>query len=1825
MRTHWLPATVLALALTLCVCSSVAAQSPEPPLPREGAPACLVGEPCAPPNPFRPGEEPPRLAGGDTPGTPPQENAFQTSDGLWAQTTALGRAVVPQRPGMAPQATGGPDAFGYTWDNGVPFAWIDATAGVNTGMNGKYQQAGPISLPFSFKYYENTYNQVYVSTNGTLGFSGQLTADSQEWTFPNPALPNNVIAPYWAPEDASTGGVFYTSGGSAPNRWWAVEWYQVRDYGADSRLTFEAILYENGDIYFEYQTLNYGPAGGWWYRGVGIEDALGMDGLGYGDYTVSGTWANLALRFARPPAAARVGVSGAAQGRHTVAGRTESFPLYIRNIGDLGTDTFDLLVTSAWPASLYAADGVTPLTDTDADGAPDTGPLAPGTGVTITVKVPTPPGVIVGASNSANISVRSSLNTGVSRPVVLQTAVPAPFAQVYRDTADGAMSLYLAQPSGQGVRKTTANSYYGYSPAIAEVSGGNFIYAWYRGRSLGSLYVYEIEYALLDSLGNPVRAVTRLTDNSAAVTNAYDSSPAVAVDADGHIGVAWYRNLYDSATNQRNYNVFFAILDASGAVIVPATNLTGNSSWGVSGALNVPSMSSVRIAAVGNDRFALAWQSSHQESTGGVDDIYYAVRDTSGAEVKAVTNLTSDTAGSSGYSSPALASLSSARAFISWYYHETNTTTIFYSIIASDGSLFKTATDLSSGVGHFPWGNYDAVQLSNGKILAAWQAWGCFGDEWRGRTAYALLDSSYNRIGSPACLGKGSAGGTGDGAASLAAASGVRGIVTWVDRDSPSRNLYYAAVDGSTGGVLTPPMIFRSSQGAGTAIETSNEGYGATSYSWSPPAGVDAYITATALVSGTVGGYATVPVAYGNMGGQKGTTSIVRAALGGGLTYAGDTSGLTPTVAASTVQWAVPDLYPLDSREFRLYVQMPGTATVGALSTITLSVGTAEVDLNPANNSASLQVATLPAPGGPDQFGYTWDDSLPFPGWIDATGGTDTGLSQGSSGASLTGLVNLGFTFKFYENAYTGVYVSSAGAVGFSSSSLSGRTSSSYVPGTASPNNFIAAYLAPLRVNSGSYTGRVYYLRGGTAPNRYFVAEWYQAKDSYGNQYTFEAVLHENGNIDLKYLSMIQPGSYACSTVAGIEDATGADGLAFLQSACNYMPTVNGKSVRFTRPPTGARARLTPLFQGAHGHPSGAETFRLTVANTGELGADTFDVLSTTTWPVGLYLADGVTPLTDTDADGLPDTGALAPATGMGIIVKVSTPPGAVLGDYNTVSLTVRSSLNMAVSRTTELRTAVPAPFAQVYRDDADGAMSLYLAQPAGQGVRKATVDAYYGSNTAVAETANGFLYAWTRSRNAPMAYVTEIEYTLLNRQGAQTRAVTRLTDHSAATLSTYDNYPSVAVAPNGRFAITWYRDIYDSSSGQYNYNIYYAVLDAAGNVVVAPTNLTNNTAWGASNTSGVPRFFDPRIAATGDSRFVLAWTRETYGSGGWLDDVYYAIQDSAGAPVVGITKYTNGALGGAAYYGPSLASLTGSRVLLTWTSGSDSDIYYAVLDSGGGIVRATANLVGDGSARWDYQPDAAQLSDGRIVVAWRSWLSPDYFIRFAVLNTSYDRIAGPTTLRNPAGTSAYGVSVAADAAGHAIVTWMDSNPYRNLYYALVDSAGSLVTPPMIFRSSQASSPYIYTSYYGYGNTSYGWTPPAGVDGWAQAPSLVGAPPGGAATLALSFGNNGATLAAPARLTVTLQAGLTYITDTIGVSSVANGGTTLSWLLPDLALLETGKRLLTVGLPGVAIGTRYMITTTLGSAGPESNAADNQAVTVVMVARQMFLPLVLRN
>jgi hypothetical protein len=734
--------------------------------------------------------------------------------------------------------------------------------------------------------------------------------------------------------------------------------------------------------------------------------------------------------------------------------------------------------------------------------------------------------------------------------------------------------------------------------------------------------------------------------------------------------------------------------------------------------------------------------------------------------------------------------------------------------------------------------------------------------------------------------------------------------------------------------------------------------------------------------------------------------------------------------------------------------------------------------------------------GGPDDFGYTWDDSVGM-NWIDATNGVDTGMSGNSSNQAV-GPISLPFSFKYYEYTYNNIYIAASGYLALTDEGYWPWWQPS-IPSPAEPNNLIAPYAAPFNLATGGSTNRVYYTSGGTAPNRYFVVEWYRVTDYWSTTdlKTFEVILYESGDILMQYQSMA--GSlYGAS---GIEDSTGMDGL-------EYPNTVsNNKAIRFTRPAPSARVRTWPLYQGGFTSAGETATFQIPIRNTGELGSDTYDLSISSSWTTNLYAADGNTLLTDTDGDGTVDTGAIAQGSSTTIVVKVTTPSAVNVGDQNTTNVTARSSLDTTKSKTVSLQTAIPAPFAQVFRDDVDEAMSIYLAQPGTQILKKTTYDWYDGEDMAVAETSSGFVYFWNKERDEGNVDVRELEYTLLDSLGDTVRAVSKLTDHTGATMRTYDGSPSIAVTPNGHIGVLWRRDIrqWDGANWQYNYNVYFAILDSSGNLLYGPANITNNDIWGDWDDYGVPIFYSPQIVAISDNRFVLAWQRYVRESSGSISDIYYAIRDVNGNEIKSITKFTNVAGGNNGYYGPSLTALSGNRALLAYQgpvayaklmsphspAGGPTSTYYGVLDSAGSTVKAETVIPGIGAG-----VDAVQLPNGRVFMAWSLWNSNKPQINFTVLDaTTYDMFAGPVSLDNPAtSTGDANVSVTADGADHVILTWTDYgwDYSQNLYYALVDSNGNVLTDPMIFYTSHAMEPYIEISSDGYGNTSWSTdlTPP---------------------------------------------------------------------------------------------------------------------------------------
>lgn len=178
---------------------------------------------------------------------------------------------------------GGPDSSGYKYadsdESWVPdYSWEDisgtGTQVVTFTPTTDDGYSAPIPIGFDFPFYENTYNELYVGTNGYISF-GEGSKKVPTAPFPNDLDPNNAIFAFGADMvvDGSTG--VYVEEKDSPKRF-IVQFDNLDSYLSPGSLSsFQIILYENGNVRLQYQSVGTTP------RAVGLENADGSIGMSY--------------------------------------------------------------------------------------------------------------------------------------------------------------------------------------------------------------------------------------------------------------------------------------------------------------------------------------------------------------------------------------------------------------------------------------------------------------------------------------------------------------------------------------------------------------------------------------------------------------------------------------------------------------------------------------------------------------------------------------------------------------------------------------------------------------------------------------------------------------------------------------------------------------------------------------------------------------------------------------------------------------------------------------------------------------------------------------------------------------------------------------------------------------------------------------------------------------------------------------------------------------------------------------------------------------------------------------------------------------------------------------------------------------------------------------------------------------------------------------------------------------------------------------------------------------------------------------------------------
>ncbi len=219
----------------------------------------------------------------------------------------------------------GPDAYGYyafeSTDTNHPQApsydWVEIQpsqggSGSILGLSDfgwAQDDTETMSLPFSFSYYGQDYDEISICSNGWVTMGTTSLVQFRNYTIPNSGSPPAMIAPFWDDLYQTSGNMVSTYHDAANHRF-IVEWYNARIEQTHTYVSFQLLLLDpdhyptatgDGEIIFQYKTIiNNDTVNG--YATVGIQNQDRSDGLLISYWnrhpdSASNPAANRAIRF----------------------------------------------------------------------------------------------------------------------------------------------------------------------------------------------------------------------------------------------------------------------------------------------------------------------------------------------------------------------------------------------------------------------------------------------------------------------------------------------------------------------------------------------------------------------------------------------------------------------------------------------------------------------------------------------------------------------------------------------------------------------------------------------------------------------------------------------------------------------------------------------------------------------------------------------------------------------------------------------------------------------------------------------------------------------------------------------------------------------------------------------------------------------------------------------------------------------------------------------------------------------------------------------------------------------------------------------------------------------------------------------------------------------------------------------------------------------------------------------------------------------------------------------------------------------------------------
>ncbi len=736
----------------------------------------------------------------------------------------------------------------------------------------------------------------------------------------------------------------------------------------------------------------------------------------------------------------------------------------------------------------------------------------------------------------------------------------------------------------------------------------------------------------------------------------------------------------------------------------------------------------------------------------------------------------------------------------------------------------------------------------------------------------------------------------------------------------------------------------------------------------------------------------------------------------------------------------------------------------------------------PPRNPPQLGPDSYLTSAGPDEYGYSlYDEGGVLYEDISLMGMPIIFDSEG------IGQINI-VTFKFYElTNITSAYVNIDGLISFVDPRPTRLTNiNKPFPMDSKPNAMLSAFWFDITLESGSSVLQWNYPSPDPDPRT--IVQWNNVKAGAFNLVTFQVILHSSGRIDFAYA----PISTTISNVtAGIEDPDGVIGL-------NYAIPADlsaGKRVVITRPSDGAHVKARP--QVSSGMLQNGEAWYLvnvTNITNSATPSDTYDltfILEDANPPAGPWDLVFYNPTCTT----INATNMITVAKGATqvLCMRVSTSGDLIPGYFARHKVTITSQTSPSQSSSIYLQSSISTPFVQLYQDSTSGLKmdigtsqtweSLPIANP------------YNGSHMAMNMLWPGhYMITWLESGM--------INYRLYN-QFTQTFSPNYQISASSYN-SQYDPdlSPAVVASRDGHIGILFIVNEYRMNGAvpEVLSNIFFAMLGSDGSPVGSPRCLTdngcitNNGKWldlSYGSTIGAPQFFDPQIVSAGSDGFALVWRKQLWEYlGSVYDLVEYAIVKTNGSDPFYSEIFGWDDLNRHVF--PAATGLEDGRFLIAFSNYNfAAQVYslnYQIINSDGSQSIPSPTIIPNTNA---VDIDIVQLVDGEVFFAWSNISTGK--TAFAILgddlvtmdvtpvddstDLTYEDYTGHQNLR-----TAGDVSVTRDIHGNAILTWQDADWQEQLYYTVMGSDGTVVTPPMLYRRVGSSYPKSQLSTNGFGN-----------------------------------------------------------------------------------------------------------------------------------------------